>query len=257
MSAVGEASDGLAIVIPTYNEKPNIRPLLDEFAALRSSGVRPFRIVLVDDSSPDGTAEAARVQGERLGLSVTVLSRPPPRSLGSAIAHGIAQTHADIVCVMDADLSHPPSLLPAMLDRLDGFDGVVASRYSPGGQVANWPTHRRVISYVATGLARSFTKGGCADPLSGYFLIRKNAINAIRITGRGNKPLLEILSQSNLRMQDLPYQFRDRLNGKSKLSVRGILEFVRLLGSLAFRKRRPDFELSDEIDGSGLEPRGS
>lgn len=236
-SVTGGAPDSLAIVIPTYDERSNIEPLLFEFARLRASWDRVFHIIFVDDSSPDGTGEAADRLGKRLGISVTVVTRPPPRNLGTAIAQGIAQTDANLVCVMDADLSHPPSLLPSMLKRLDGFDGVVASRYAPGGRIADWPVHRRLISYVATALARSVAKSGCTDPLSGYFLFRNPAIRGVSVTGLGNKPLLEVLGQTSLAICDLPYEFSNRKNGTSKLSLAGILSFVRLLALSASRAR--------------------
>jgi len=256
-SLAGEAPDSLAIVIPTYNERPNVEPLLREFATLNNKWAHSFHIILVDDSSPDGTGQAALRLGEQLGLSVTVLSRPPPRSLGSAIATGIAHTDATVVCVMDADLSHPPSLLPAMLERLDGFDGVVASRYISGGHIAEWPAHRRVISYIATALARSVIKGQCTDPLSGYFVLRKPAIQSVRITGLGNKPLLEVLSQASLAVQEIPYEFRNRQNGRSKLSLGGILSFARLLAVSTARLRANGRDIQTQIDGKISEFRDS
>lgn len=230
--------DSLAIVIPTFNERPNVEPLLRDFAALQVEWRRPFRITLVDDSSPDGTGEAARILGERLNLTVTVLSRQPPRNLGAAIVEGIAQTEASLVGVMDADLSHPPSLLPAMVERLDGFEGVVASRYAPGGHIVAWPAHRRVISYVATALARCVLGVAYTDPLSGFFILRREAIQGVQITGLGNKPLLELLCRTKLLLQDVPYEFRNRQNGTSKLSVRRIIDFIRLLALALDRSGR-------------------
>jgi dolichol-phosphate mannosyltransferase len=238
--------DNLAIVIPTFNERANIGPLLREFATLQAKWRRPFRIIFVDDSSPDGTGEAARILGERLNLTVTVLNRQPPRSLGAAVVEGIARTEASLVCVMDADLSHPPSLLPAMVDRLEGLEGVVASRYAPGGRIVAWPAHRRVISYVATALTRSILGNAPTDPLSGFFIVRREAIQGVRITGLGNKPLLELLCQTRLLLRDVPYEFRDRQNGTSKLSVDGIVDFIYLL-AVAVRRSRC-------LDASGVEP---
>lgn len=190
---------------------------------------RPFRIIVVDDSSPDGTGEAARILGERLNLTMTVLNRQPPRSLGAAIVDGMARTDSNLLCVMDADLSHPPSLLPAMVERLDGLEGVVASRYAPGGQIVAWPAHRRVMSYVATALTRCVLGDTSTDPLSGFFILRRDAIQGVQITGLGNKPLMELLSRTKLLLQDVPYEFRDRRNGMSKLSVQGIVDFIHLL----------------------------
>lgn len=239
----GEArreSDSLAVVIPTFNESSNVGPLLRDFASLKATWSHPFRIILVDDSSPDGTGEAARILGEQLDLPVTVLSRPPPRGLGQAIAEGIAQTDASLVCVMDADMSHPPSLLPIMVERLKGLEGVVASRYAPGGRIVAWPVHRRLISCVATALARCVLSASCTDPLSGYFILRKSAIRSVPITGLGNKPLLEVLCRANLSVKDVPFEFRNRQNGTSKLSFEGIIDFVHLLALAMSGPRRRD-----------------
>jgi len=231
----GEERQALTIIVPTYNETPNIPPLFQEFAKLRERWDHPFHILIVDDASPDGTGSVARALGDRLGLPVTVCTRPPPRSLGGSITWGLALSEGELLCVMDADLSHPPSLLPLMLERLNGFDGVVSSRYAAGGRTSNWPRRRVAISHVATALARRIARTTCTDPLSGYFLFRKSALQNIPITGIGSKPLLEIISRTNLATYDVPYEFRNRANGRSKLRLSAIIQFVHLLSILALR----------------------
>src|SRR5713226_4051911 len=169
-------SEGMSIVIPTYNERDNVPELLCEIRALQAALIRPLEIVLVDDNSPDGTAAAAEELGKRLGMNLRILTRNGRRSLGSAIADGLRLCRWDLVCVMDADLSHPASLVPALLDALDGADGVIASRYAAGGRIVSWPLRRRLVSLVATGLARRLLRLPHHDPLSGFFLVRRSSL---------------------------------------------------------------------------------
>ncbi len=231
----GEERQTLTIIIPTYNETPNIPSLFREFGKLRDRWHHPFHILIIDDSSPDGTGTLARTLGDAMGLPVMVWTRPPPRSLGGSITWGLALSEGELVCVMDADMSHPPSLLPLMVERLNGFDGVVSSRYTAGGRTSNWPRRRLAISRIATALARRIGRTTCTDPLSGYFLFRKSALRNIPITGIGSKPLLEIISRTNLATYDVPYEFRNRANGQSKLRLTAIIQFVHLLSILALR----------------------
>src|SRR6059036_232378 len=182
-------SEGLSIVIPTYNERDNIEQLLAEIASVAPQLKRPSEVVLVDDRSPDGTAELASQLGRDKGLDVRVVTPNGPRSMGGAIARGLDVCRWDLVCVMDADLSHPPSLIPRLMDSLDGADGVVASRYVAGAQIDSWPARRHLISFVATMIARFGLRVNCKDPLSGYFLFRQSYLRSVRITGKGNKPL--------------------------------------------------------------------
>lgn len=225
----GEDSSPLTVVIPTYNERSNVPRLLLEFSRVKQSLPIPFKIVIVDDASPDGTEEIALELGDRYGLRVEVHIREGTRGLGTAIATGLGRCDSELICVMDADLSHPPDLLPTLLERLNGFDGAVASRYTRGGRIARWPFHRRIISIVATKMAQSALKTLLADPLSGYFLFRNSAIQNSRVTGMGNKPLLEILGQRNLAIYEVPYEFSNRAGGKSKLTLRAIFEYIVLI----------------------------
>src|SRR5438309_1494228 len=112
-------SEGLSIVIPTYNERENIEQLLAEIGLVAPQLKRPSEVVLVDDRSPDGTAELASQLGRDRGLDIRVVTPNGPRSLGGAIARGLDACRWDVVCVMDADLSHPPSLIPTLIASLD------------------------------------------------------------------------------------------------------------------------------------------
>jgi dolichol-phosphate mannosyltransferase len=221
--------EGLSIVIPTFNERDNIDDLLRELRLVQSRLERPLEVVLVDDNSPDGTAVLAERLGKRLTMDLRVLTRNGRRSLGGAIADGLRMCRWDLVCVMDADLSHPVPLVPSLVDSLDGVDGVVASRYVLGGGIESWPLNRRVVSLVATAMARIFLGVPYRDPLSGFFLVRRSLLHGIEITGDGNKPLLEILVALRPIMKEVPYRFRNRRNGESKLDGQSILDFVRLV----------------------------
>jgi dolichol-phosphate mannosyltransferase len=224
--------EGLSIVIPTYNERENIERLLGELQSLGPRLNRPYEVLLVDDSSPDGTGDLAERLGRTKGLEVRVLKRDGKRSLGGATAAGLTASRWDILCVMDADLSHPPSLIPTMVDALDGADGVVASRYLTGSRIESWPVGRRLISLSATLIARLVLRVPCRDPLSGFFLFRRSFLARIQITGKGHKPLLEVLVGLRPVVSEVPYIFSNRRNGESKLNAASIKEFVLLVLSL-------------------------
>src|SRR5712692_10679965 len=160
------SAEGMSIVIPTYNERENVPELLSEIRALQNGLMRPLELVIVDDNSPDGTAAVAEQLAKGLDVNLRILTRNGRRSLGRAIADGLRLCSWDLVCVMDADLSHPASLVPTLVDSLDGTDGVVASRYATGGGIESWPLNRRLISLVATAIARFFLQVKYRDPLS-------------------------------------------------------------------------------------------
>ena len=226
------SAEGMSIVIPTYNERENVPELLSEIRALQNGLMRPLELVIVDDNSPDGTAAVAEQLAKGLDVNLRILTRNGRRSLGRAIADGLSLCCWDLVCVMDADLSHPASLVPALIEALDGVDAVIASRYATGGRIASWPLSRRLVSLVATGLARGFLRLPYHDPLSGFFLVRRSSLHGIEISGDGNKPLLEILASAGPVVKEIPYEFRNRQNGESKLDGQNIVDFIRLLGRL-------------------------
>jgi dolichol-phosphate mannosyltransferase len=158
--------------------------------------------------------------------------------MGKAIVTGIEHSQGDLVCVMDADLSHPPELILDLLRALDGADGVIASRYAAGGTTAHWPRIRRAISWGATAFSRSLVRTACYDPLSGFFLFRRTSLAGLVVTGIGNKPLLEILAQKPFAIHEIPYEFRDRERGSSKLDPQGFVGFAHLLARLSWQSIR-------------------
>lgn len=240
MESQGRVGD-LSVIIPTYNERDNLEPLMGEFSRLANRWDRRFEILLVDDGSPDGTAESATRVGAAHGLTVKVIRRPGRRGMGRAVVETIPLCAGDIVCVMDGDLSHPPSLIPRLVATLDGVDGVVASRFIAGGTIGSWTYGRRVLSLGARSLTRVLLRPPCRDPLSGFFVFRRSYLAGVQITGMGSKPLLEILVRGNPAVREVPYEFRDRVHGESKLTLGGSLEFLWLLVRLRFAssQRRP------------------
>jgi dolichol-phosphate mannosyltransferase len=193
---------------------------------------RALEICVVDDDSPDGTWRvAAEYAAEH--PEVAVLRRTGERGLSAAILDGFARCRGGILAVMDADLSHPPALLPRLVDAVAaGADVAVGSRRVPGGGADPWPWHRRRTSDAATALARWWLGVPLADPMSGYFALARGVLDGVRarLRPRGYKILLEIVCRAGpLRIVELPYVFRDRRQGVSKLSAKVAIEF---LGSL-------------------------
>jgi len=227
----------ISIVIPTYNEASAIQETLRRAAlALRSTG-ESFELVVVDDSSADGTAEKAEaLAGE---LPVRVLRRPGRMGLATAVLDGWASTRSEIVGVMDADLQHPPEVLSALVRALrdEGADLAIASRYVLGGGSSDWTWVRRMISRTATHMAATvlpLTLASVGDPMSGMFLVRAEVLEGVRLNPLGYKILLEVLAKARYRkLTEVPYIFQERTRGASKLGARQYLEYILHLFRLA------------------------
>ena len=220
----------VSVVVPTYNERDNIEELITRIDRALSSAKIPYEVVVVDDNSPDGTAEVASRLSTR--YPVKVIKRPGKLGLSSAVIEGVRNSAADVIAVMDADLQHPPELIPRLYQRLaqGGCDIVVASRYVRGGEVRGWSVFRRLVSRAATMLARVLVPQArkVNDPLSGYFMFKKDAIGGLNhINPRGFKILLEILAKGRYRrVCEEPYSFGLRVRGSSKLSSKVMWDFV-------------------------------
>ena len=241
-------SEGLSIVIPTFNERDNIEQVLTGLGSIRPLLNRPLEVILVDDQSPDGTADHAERIARLLDLEFRVLVRSGRRSMGGAIAAGLQVCRWDLVCVMDADLSHPAETVPSLVKAFDGADGVIASRYVPGAKIEAWPFRRRLTSYVATWIPRLSLSVRCHDPLSGFFLFRRSFLKKVEITGKGNKPLLEILVGLRPVVHEVPYAFRNRANGQSKLNTLAVVQFLSPVFSLHSASRRGATPANNESD---------
>ena len=233
------------IVLPTYNERENITSLL---AAVREVS-DDIEVLVVDDNSPDGTAELARQVGLELG-GVTVLERPDKHGLGSAYRAGferVLDEGCDVVISMDADLSHDPAVIPRMLELLDGgADAVIGSRYVPGGGTTDWPVRRQLLSKWGNTYTRSVLGLPTRDCTSGFRAYRSTALAAIEpgsTAAEGYAFLTELvrrLTRHGYAIAETPIIFRDRTLGKSKMSGRIIVESMLLVTrwGIADRLRR-------------------
>ncbi len=201
--------DKLALVIPTLNE---------------------------DDESTDETGAVVR-EYSRSDSRIRLLVRRGCRGLAGAVIYGWDRTDATLLGVIDADLQHPPELLPALVAALrQGHDMAVASRYSAGNGIAGWNPVRRAISQLSTWITVPLQKPGIRvrDPLSGFFMLRRSCITGVRLQPEGFKLLLEILVRGNIRsVTEIPYRFGLRHAGKSKATLRVGLDYLQLLGRLS------------------------
>lgn len=207
------------MVVPTYNERDRLEELVTAvFGAAEARGVA-LEMVIVDDNSPDGTGALADALSGRFRLKV--VHRAGKLGLGTAVVEGFAAASADIVGVMDADFSHPPSLVPDLLEAFvtTQADVVVGSRYIPGGSTPDWPWRRRLLSRAACLLARGLSP--IRDAASGFFLIRREIARGTTIKAGGFKICLELIVRSGAsRLVEVPYRFDDRELGDSKMSTR-------------------------------------
>jgi dolichol-phosphate mannosyltransferase len=221
----------LAIVVPTYNERDRLRDLVDRiFAAYATEGV-DGELVIVDDNSPDGTGALADELAAR--YRITVLHRPGKLGLGTAVIEGFAAASAPVVGVIDADLSHPPDLLPRMLAVMQSAsaDFVVGSRYIPGGGTRNWGLGRLLMSRFACIMARGLTP--IRDATSGFFLIRRDLARDVPISAGGFKICLELLIRGRpASVVEVPYVFVGRTAGESKMNVKEALGYLTQLRQL-------------------------
>ncbi len=228
-------SDCISIVIPTYNEAVNVKLMIPLLSKTLSSQGITHEIVVVDDDSPDGTAEVARALS--VEYPVKVIVRRGVRGLASAVIRGFRETSCNYVVVMDADLQHPPHVVPRIFDALlRECDIVVASRYVRGGGVEGWSKLRLFESKVATLLAHMLIRESrrTTDPMSGFFGCKKEAV-VIRGGARGFKILLEILhANPQANVCDVPYLFRVRVHGRSKLGLNTMLDYIAQLVLKAF-----------------------
>ena len=220
----------LAGVIPTFNERRNV-PIL--VAALdRALAGRRWEAIFVDDDSPDGTAEAARELG-RIDTRVRVIQRIGRRGLSSATIEGMCATAARYVAVIDGDMQHDEALLPRMLDALQGDTGLdvaIGSRFVDGGGTGEWDKDRVAKSALATKLSRRGLKAHLSDPMSGFFMIRSDVVREMvpHLSAIGFKILLDIMTASPrpLKFVELPYVFRTRQEGESKLDHVVAMEYL-------------------------------
>ncbi len=229
-ATVGSAE--LTVVVPTFNECPNLEPLLTRLRAALS-GIE-WEIVFVDDDSPDGTAAQVRLlaQSDR---RIRCIQRIGRRGLSTAVIEGMLASSSPYLAVIDADLQHDETLLPHMLAALkaEDLDLVIGSRHAAGGGVGDWDRRRIAISRLATRLARLVAAADLSDPMSGFFMISRPAFEGAlrRLSGQGFKILLDLFASTPVayRFKEIPYVFGRRLHGDSKLDSLVAWEYLMLL----------------------------
>ena len=239
----------LSIIIPTYNESENIVNLLDRIK--KNLFQKMFtEIIVVDDNSPDGTSNIVQnyikqniINNSEKTYSVKIITRKIKNGLIPAILEGIKNSYGDYILIMDADLSHPPELIPKMIQKLLDTPNsiVIASRYIKNGAIIGWPFKRKLISKGASKIARfGLNVNNVTDPMSGFFVFPRSILNQIQIDTKGYKILLEILVKSqNRSIQEIPYTFHDRTLGKSKMSSNVIFDYISSVWQLYKYGKKP------------------
>jgi dolichol-phosphate mannosyltransferase len=222
----------LALVIPTLCEAENIGGLLDHVRQVLDPLKIPYEIVVVDDDSTDGTGSvvsAISAQDSRVRLLV----RKGQRGLSGAILYGWKNTDADVLGVMDADLQHPPELLPKLVAAIQrGRDVAIGSRYTPGGELGSWNPVRKFLSAAAVWVTWPLQKRKlrAKDPMSGFFMVRRHSVEKVEFMPTGFKLLLEVLVRGQIEsIEEVPFAFGLRYRGASKANFRVGWDYARLL----------------------------
>ncbi|WP_129116650.1 polyprenol monophosphomannose synthase [Halegenticoccus tardaugens] len=230
----------ISIIIPTYNESQNILHVIDRCRTALDGD--DFEIIVVDDDSPDGTwklVEDRYAEHPR----VHVIRRIGDRGLAAAVSRGFREAACEYCAVMDADLQHPPEKLPELVEALrPGVDVVIGSRHVEGGGIEDWSVLRRLVSRGATFIARLAIPEvrSISDPMSGFFAIRRDVVTDVDLQPTGYKILLEILTKGEYgRVVEVPYVFKQRERGTSKLTAFEYVHFLEHLLRLRRHSRRP------------------
>jgi dolichol-phosphate mannosyltransferase len=240
----------LSLVIPTYNERDRLPDLVKAVFGAYQAGAVDGTLIIVDDNSPDGTGKVADDLATRYPISV--VHRAGKLGLGSAVIEGFNASDAQVVGVIDADLSHPPALVPRMLHAMleSGADFVIGSRYIPGGGTGDWPLSRELMSRFACLLARGLTP--VRDVTSGFFLVRRDLARGVTISAGGFKICLELLIRSAPTLViEVPYVFQTRTAGQSKMNMKEALGYLTQLRDLRAYKHahavpRPEHRIIPE-----------
>jgi len=229
------------VIVPTYNERENLGPLVAALMAMAG-----LRLLVVDDQSPDGTADEADALAASHRGRISVIRRTGPRGFGRSYVEGMAaalQTDATHICQMDADLSHDPAALPELLAAAASADLVIGSRYVPGGRLSNWPAHRVLLSAFANRYVRAITRLPIRDCTSGFRVWSRDLLRRLpleRIVSDGYAFQVETAWEAHRargRIVEVPITFVERREGRSKMSSRVIVESVLLPWRLIARPR--------------------
>ena len=229
------------VLLPTYNERDNIKPLVTALLAIDG-----LRVLIVDDNSPDGTGDEAEAIAAVTAGRVSVLRRSGPRGFGRSYIEAMAaalRTDATHICQMDADFSHDPAALPRLLAATAGADLVIGSRYVPGGELRHWPAHRVLLSTCANWYVRAITRLPVHDCTSGFRCWTRDLLARLpldRIVSDGYAFQVETAWEAFAaggRIVEVPIIFVERREGQSKMSARVIAESILLPWRLAARPR--------------------
>jgi len=228
----------ISLVAPTYNERDRLPELVRAIFAAFERANLDGELVIVDDNSPDGTGQVADDLAR--DFPIRVVHRAGKLGLGTAVVEGFAAAEADVVGVIDADLSHPPDLVPRMLAVMqqEQADIVIGSRYVAGGGTSNWELSRVLMSKFACLMARGLTP--VRDATSGFFIMRRDRARGVTISAGGFKICLELLIRSEPRLViEVPYVFTGRTAGESKMNMKEATGYLRQLRELhAYRRSR-------------------
>ena len=235
----------LAVVIPTYNEKETLPSLIEDLFEKIKPLVDELHVVIVDDSSPDGTADIARNIGTKFN-SVSVIQRPTKLGLGGAYKDGfnhvLQKLKSDLIVQMDADHSHSPSEIIAMIEKITDYDFIIASRHVPGSSIVGWGSGRRLIHSVAGVIAKMSAKIDIEDSTSGFRMFKRKTLEQIefdKIESDGFAFQIEVLyqlKQKDLLGLEITTTFVNRTTGKSKMGVSEMIQFVRMCLSYITKK---------------------
>jgi dolichol-phosphate mannosyltransferase len=229
------ATEKLALVIPTLCEAGNIGPLLAHVRAVLDPLHFPYEILVVDDDSPDDTAAVVSAIAQQ-DPRVRLLVRKGERGLSGAILFGWQHTDASVLGVMDADLQHPPELLPKLISAIqEGGDLVIGSRYTAGGDLGKWNPIRKFLSATAVWVTWPLQKRSlrAKDPMSGFFMVRRRCLPQAAFQKSGFKLLLEILVRGHFQsVREVPFAFGLRYRGASKANFKVAWDYALLLARL-------------------------
>jgi len=238
MSNLKQGEAQVSIIIPTYNESENIIQVLKSIGDYLPKDIATEAIV-VDDNSPDGTGKVVEDYindtQNKIGYTVDVIHRKTKSGLSSAILEGIQHSSGETVVVMDSDFSHPPKIIPQLVEeiKISKYDIAIASRYTEGGEVSGWSTKRKLISRTAKGIAKVGLGVNESDPMSGFFAFNRNILEGIKFDAIGYKMLLEILVKTKgAKVKEIPYTFTDRTRGSSKLDSSTMFDYVKSVWKL-------------------------
>lgn len=253
---IPHAATALSIIVPTFNERENISALIEAIKTALT-GIN-WEIIVVDDDSPDETYNLVE-QISRYDARVRLVRRVGRRGLSSAVIEGVLNASGDVIGVIDADFQHDENILPVMYREINAqrADIVVGTRYAQGGEVSDWNAARHKMSDVATRLSRLLIGSRTSDPMSGFFLARKALFTNLvyDLSQRGYKILLDLISSapSTIKIIEVPYKFKGRRMGSSKLDAMVLAEFgFLIIEKLTYGLIPPRLVLFCCVGGLGL-----